>query len=93
LELSVSVLARSTVAPGTAAIAAAEAESRVLPVSTVSLDVVVVDEVVDVFVTLFLAWCFLWCFLAASAGDAPASDIATIAAELANDLPSVILIV
>ncbi len=76
--------------------AAAEAEDSVEPVSAVSLVPVDVDEVVDEldevldeFVTLWVARWRWWRF-AAAAGLAPASDIATMAAELARDLPSVI---
>jgi S-methylmethionine-dependent homocysteine/selenocysteine methylase len=50
--LSVSVEARVTVPPGTAAIAAAEAEDSSVPVSAVSLDCVDVDEVEAEFVIL-----------------------------------------
>lgn len=57
---SVSVVARSTVPPGTAAITAADAEDKVVPVRAVSPDPVAVavavavdelDEVLDEFVT------------------------------------------
>ena len=59
---SVSVVARSTVPPGTAATAAADAEDKSVPVRAVSLDPVdadevgdELDEVLDEFVTLCVA--------------------------------------
>ena len=59
-ELSASVVALVTLPPGTAVSAAADAEDRVLPVSTVSPELVDVEELVEEFVEEFVEWCLAW---------------------------------
>jgi hypothetical protein len=95
---SVSVDARSTVPPGTAASAAEDADDRFEPVSAVSPLPVVVEPVVELdvvlldVVELLAAWCVAClacerlCRFAAIAGAAPPSASIATAPELATIL-------